>query len=358
MAAVPELLDALLRAAGPSGHETAPAKVWRDSVAAFSDDVRADRVGSSVVRVPRAGGPDSPAAPSLAVIGHIDEIGVHVTHIEDSGLLRFGEVGGWDPVQLVGQRIVLTTRGGAVHGVIGRKPIHLIRGEDRDKAPKIKDLHIDVGAAGGDEARTIVRVGDVGVIDSEPLPLRNGRLVSRSLDNRIGSYVAAETARLVAAGGGAAGDVYGLAVAQEETTFAGARTSAFGLNPDIAVVVDVTHATDQPGVELGPDTKHELGSGPVIARGTSLHPAVTELLLDTPETEGIAHTVESLGRQTGTDADAVHASRMGVPTAVISIPLRYMHSSVELVALSDVEATTTLLAAFARRLGPDFVLER
>ncbi|HEX5194856.1 MAG TPA: M42 family peptidase [Solirubrobacteraceae bacterium] len=358
MASVPALLDALLRAAGPSGHETAPAKVWRDSVAAFSDDVRADRVGSSVVRVPRAGAQDSPAGPSLAVIGHIDEIGVHVTHIEDSGMLRFGEVGGWDPIQLVGQRIVLTTRDGELRGVIGRKPIHLIRGEDRDKAPKVKDLHIDVGAANGDEARTSVRVGDVGVIDSEPLRLRNDRLVSRSLDNRIGSYVAAETARLVAEAGGAPGDVFGLAVAQEETTFAGARTSAFGLHPDVAVVVDVTHATDQPGVELGPDTSHELGSGPVIARGTSLHPAVTELLLATAESEGIAHTVESVGRQTGTDADAVHASRTGVPTAVVSIPLRYMHSSVELVALSDVEATARLLAAFARRLGPELVLER
>jgi putative aminopeptidase FrvX len=349
----PQLLDNLLRAAGPSGHETAPAKVWRDAASAFSDDVRADRVGSSIVRVPGTSG-----GPTLAVIGHIDEIGVHVTHIEDSGMLRFGEVGGWDPIQLVGQRIVLTTRDGELHGVIGRKPIHLIRGEDRDKAPKTKDLHIDIGAADSDEARTLVRIGDVGVIDVAPLTLRNDRIVSRSLDNRIGAYVAAETARLVAAAGGAPGDVFGLAVAQEETTFAGARTSAFGLHPDVAVVVDVTHATDQPGVELGPDTKHELGTGPVILRGTTLHPAVTELLLATAEQEGIAHTIESAGRGTGTDADAVHATGTGVPTAVVSIPLRYMHSSVELVALSDVDATVALLAAFAQRLGPDLVLER
>jgi putative aminopeptidase FrvX len=349
----PQLLDNLLRAAGPSGHETAPAKVWRDAASAFSDDVRADRVGSSIVRVPGTSG-----GPTLAVIGHIDEIGVHVTHIEDSGMLRFGEVGGWDPIQLVGQRIVLTTRDGELHGVIGRKPIHLIRGEDRDKAPKTKDLHIDIGAADSDEARTLVRVGDVGVIDVAPLTLRNDRIVSRSLDNRIGAYVAAETARLVAAAGGAPGDVFGLAVVQEETTFAGARTSAFGLHPDVAVVVDVTHATDQPGVELGPDTKHELGTGPVIVRGTTLHPAVTELLLATAEQEGIAHTIESAGRGTGTDADAVHATGTGVPTAVVSIPLRYMHSSVELVALSDVDATVALLAAFAQRLGPDLVLER
>lgn len=352
----PELLDKLLRAAGPSGHETAPAKVWRDAARAFSDDVRADRVGSSIVRI--GSRPPHAAGPTLAVIGHIDEIGIHVTHIEDSGMLRFGEVGGWDPIQLVGQRIVLTTRDGELRGVIGRKPIHLIRGEDRDKAPKTKDLHIDIGATDGDEARTLVRVGDVGVIDVTPLTLRHDRIVSRSLDNRIGVYVAAETARRVAAAGGAPGDVFGLAVVQEETTFAGARTSAFGLHPDVAVVVDVTHATDQPGVELGPGTKHELGTGPVIARGTTLHPAVTELLLATAEQEGIAHTIESTGRGTGTDADAVHATGTGVPTAVVSIPLRYMHSSVELVALSDIDATVTLLAAFAQRLGPDLVLER
>ena len=131
---VPELLDKLLRAAGPSGHETAPAKVWRDAAGAFSDDVRADRVGSSVVRIPSR--PTDAGGPTLAVIGHIDEIGVHVTHIEESGFLRFGEVGGWDPIQLVGQRIVLTTRDGELRGVIGRKPIHLLRGDDRDKAPE------------------------------------------------------------------------------------------------------------------------------------------------------------------------------------------------------------------------------
>ncbi len=349
----PQLLDALLRAPGPSGHETGPARVWRDSVAAFSDDVRSDRVGSSVVRVPGTAG-----GLTLAVIGHIDEIGVHVTHIDDEGYLRFGEVGGWDPIQLVGQRVKLTTRGGEIPGVIGRKPIHLIRGDERDKAPKIKDLHIDIGAANSDEARTLVRIGDVGVIDAEPVSLPNDRIVSRSLDNRVGSYVAAQTARLVAQAGGAPGDVFGLAVAQEETTFAGARTSAFGLEPDIAVVVDVTHATDQPGVELGPMTKHPLGSGPVVARGTTLHPVVCELLHETAEELEMAFTVESLGRGTGTDADAVHATRAGVATGLISVPLRYMHSSVELAAISDIEAAATLIAAFAQKLTSELTLER
>ncbi len=350
---IPELLDRLLRTPGPSGHESGPARVWRDGCAAFAQDVRGDHVGSSVARIPGTGD-----GPSLAVIGHIDEIGVHVTHIDDQGYLRFGEVGGWDPIQLVGQRVRLAARGGDVIGVIGRKPIHLIKSEERDRAPKTKDLHIDIGAADADEAGAMVRIGDVGVIDAAPVTLANDRLVSRSLDNRIGCFVAAETARLVAAAGGAPGDVLALAVAQEETTFAGARTSAFGLEPAVAIVVDVTHATDQPGVELGAITAHKLGSGPVIARGTSLHPAVTELLYETAEQEELPFTVESLGRSTGTDADAVHATRTGIPTGLVSVPLRYMHSAVELVSLSDIEAAAKLIAAFAQRLGAGISFER
>ncbi|HET8979461.1 MAG TPA: M20/M25/M40 family metallo-hydrolase [Solirubrobacteraceae bacterium] len=351
--AIPELLHSLLVAAGPSGHETAPATAWREGVAAFADEVRGDHVGSSMARVKGTAG-----GPTLAVIGHIDEIGVHVTHIEDEGYLRFGDVGGWDPLVLVGQRVSLTTRGGAIPGVIGRKPIHLIKPDEREKAPKIKDLHIDIGAKDADEAREMVRIGDVGVIDAAPLELPNGRVVSRSLDNRVGCYVAAEAARLVAADGGAPGDVIALAVAQEETTFAGARTSAFALAPDLAIVVDVTFSTDQPGVELGPMTKHPLGSGPVIARGTTLHPLISDLLADIAQESEFPHTLESLGRATGTDADAVHASRAGIPTGVVSVPLRYMHSPVELVSLADIQVAAELIAAFAKRLEAGMSFQR
>ncbi len=351
--ATPELLHRLLVAAGPSGRETAPAKAWRDGCAAFSDDVRVDAVGSSMARVP-----GTADGPTLAVIGHIDEIGVHVTHIEDDGHLRFGEVGGWDPIVLVGQRLTIAARGGDVPGVIGRKPAHLIKADERDRAPKIKDLHIDIGAKDGDEAKEMVRIGDAGVIDVAPVELPNGRLVSRALDNRVGCYVAAEAARLVAADGGAPGDVVALAVTQEETSFAGSRTSAFALKPDVAIVVDVIFATDQPGIELGPMTKHPLGSGPVIARGTSLHPRVTDLLIDIAEEHELPFTLESLGRATGTDADAVHVSRAGVPTGIVSVPLRYMHSPVELVSLADIQVAAEVIAAFAKRLEPGMSFER
>jgi len=310
-------------------------------------------VGSSLARVAGVDG-----GPTLAIVGHIDEIGIHISHIDDDGYLRFGEVGGWDPIVLVGQRIAIATRAGAVTGVIGRKPIHLMKDDDRKKIPALKDLHIDIGAKDGEEAQELVRIGDVAVIDVAPVEMPHERLVSRALDNRVGCFVAAEAARLIAEAGGAPGDVVALAVAQEETTFAGSRTSAFALNPDLAIVVDVTFATDQPGIELGPITKHPLGSGPVIARGTTLHPRVTELLYETAEQEEIPFTVESLGRGTGTDADAIHISRSGVPTGLVAVPLRYMHSPVELASLQDIALTAQLIAAFARRLEPGMTFER
>jgi putative aminopeptidase FrvX len=183
-------------------------------------------------------------------------------------------------------------------------------------------------------------------------------VISRALDNRVGCYVAAEAARLVAGEGGARGEVIALAVAQEETTFAGSRTSAFAHDPDLAIVVDLTFATDQPGIELGPITRHALGSGPVIARGTTLHPRVFELLHEVAEDQGISFSVESLGRGTGTDADAIHLSRSGVPTGLVSVPCRYMHSPVEMVALDDIDAAARLIAAFAHRLEPGMSFER
>jgi putative aminopeptidase FrvX len=348
----PDFLHKLLSAPGPSGHETGPARVWRESCSAFAE-VGADHLGSSFARVQGTG-----EGPTLVVVGHIDEIGLHVTHIDDDGYLRFGDVGGWDPAVLVGQRVRLLTRGGPIKGVVGRKPIHLLKDEDRKKVPELKELHIDVGAKNGEQARTMVRIGDVAVIDVEPLELPNGRLVSRSLDNRVGCYVAAEAARLVAEGGGAPGDVVALAVVQEETTFAGSRTSAFAFEPDLAIAVDVTFATDQPGIELGQMTKHVLGSGPVIARGTTLHPRIPDLLEETAAEEKIDFTVESLGRGTGTDADAIHISRAGVPTGLVSVPNRYMHSPVEMVQIEDLDAAARLIAAFARRLDPRISFER
>src|SRR5215218_8975813 len=327
---LPDVLRRLLTAPGPSGYEQAAAAVFRDAAAAFAQ-VTHDSVGSTVARVKGTAG-----GPLLAVVGHIDEIGLIVNHIDDDGFLWFGGVGGWDPVILVGQRVEVATRNGVVPGVVGKKPIHLLRDEERKQVPELRNLHIDIGAKDGDDARSLVRIGDVAVIAGEPLEYPNGRLVSRSLDNRLGCFVAFEAARLVAEAGGAPGDVAGVAVTQEEITFAGARTTAYSLRPDVAIVVDVTFATDAPGTDEKELGRHRFGSGPVLTRGSTLDPRVFELLHEAGEAEGIPFTVSASARSTGTDADAFHVSRGGIPSAVVSVPLRYMHSPVEMVQLDDV----------------------
>jgi putative aminopeptidase FrvX len=349
-AETPELLDRLIRTPAPSGYETPAAEVWREAARAIDGaDLRTDTLGSSVVEV--SGGEE--AAPRLAIVGHIDEIGLHVTYIDDDGFLWFGPIGGWDPQILVGQRVTVIGFDGEVPGVLGKKPIHLLKDEARKKPAKLEEMHIDIGAADREEAEKMVRIGDVAVLAAEPVSFPNGRLVSRSLDNRLGSYVALETAKRVAAKGDSAAGVIGAAVAQEEITFGGSRTTAFSLDPDVAVVVDVTHATDAPGIDKKEQGDHPLGSGPVIGRGSTLNHHVCQLLVETAEAEGIDHTIEASGRYTGTDADAIQIARAGIPCGLVSLPLRYMHSSVEMVQLSDVEAAIELLVAFAGRLGAD-----
>jgi putative aminopeptidase FrvX len=350
--AVPETLRKLLTAPGPSGYEQAPAAVFREAAAAFAE-ITYDTVGSTVARV--KGTADGPF---VAVIGHIDEIGLIVHHIDDDGFLWFTGVGGWDPVILVGQRVEISTRDGRIPGVVGKKPIHLLKEDERKKVPELKNLHIDIGAKDGDDARSLVRVGDVAVIAGEPLEYPNNRIVSRSMDNRLGCFVAFEAARLVAEAGGAPGDVAGVAVAQEEISFGGAHTTAYTLRPDIAVVVDVTFATDAPGTDEKELGSHKFGSGPVIQRGSTLDPTVFELIKAAADAEGIPHTVAASARYTGTDADAFHISRGGIPSTVVSIPLRYMHSPVEMVQLDDVENAAKLIAAFAMRLEPGLDLRR
>src|SRR4051794_32760222 len=349
---LPETFRTLLTAAGPSGYEQAPAAVFREAASAFAE-VSYDSLGSSVARVPGTGD-----GPVTAVVGHIDEIGLIVHHIDDDGYLWFTGVGGWDPIILVGQRVEIAARDGVVLGVVGKKPIHLMREDDRKKVPQLKDLHIDIGAADGDDARARVRIGDVAVIAGDPVEYPGGRWVSRSMDNRIGCYVALEAARLVSEAGGAPGDVLAVAVTQEEITFGGARTTAYSLRPDVAVVVDVTFETAQPGLEEKEVGRHELGSGPVLTRGSTLDPLVFERLFEAGEAEGIPFTVTASARATGTDADAFHISRSGIPSAVVSVPLRYMHSPVEMVQLEDVDNAARLIAAFSRRLGGDLDFRR
>ncbi len=355
-------LERLLDAAGPSGFEVRAARVWREEAEKFADEVRVDVSGNSFATLNPGG------SPRVMLAGHIDEIGLQITHIDAEGFLYVAEIGGWDPQVLVGQRVAILTKAGSVTGVIGKKAIHLIEQEDRGKASKTKSLWVDVGASSRKDVDKMgVRVGDPMVLAQGMIRLGKDRIASRAIDDRIGAFVVLEALRLLAKGtgkgkgkkkNGAAATA--VATVQEEIGYAGggARTSAYALEPRVAIVVDVTFSTDVPDIDKKELGEHKLGGGPVLSRGSASHAGVFELLSEVAEAEGIPFTVQAAPKATRTDADGIYLTRQGVPTGVVSIPNRYMHSPNEVVSLQDVRNAAKLIAAFVRRVGPktDFTL--
>jgi endoglucanase len=344
--AAPDLLKQLLTAPGPSGHEEEPARIWRESASAFAE-VTSDTLGSSFARVGAGDG-----APTLAIVGHIDEIGVAITNIHESGLLSFVTIGGIAPETLHGQRFELLTQKGRIPAVVTRKRIYLDALRERPKIA-LTDLHIDIGAKSREEAESLVRVGDAGVWNGAPVDLPNNRLLSRALDNRLGAYIALEAARRIAEAKSAQVDVVAVAAVQEEIGLYGARAAAYGLDPLVAIAIDVTPATDVPGGDASRAGRIELGMGAMIARGPTLNKRVTELLGEVADAEGIPHAYEVYSRTTSTDADEIHLVRAGVPTGLISIATRYLHSPNEICDLEDIESIVRLIVAFAGRLTRD-----
>ena len=341
-------LESLLDAPGPSGFEVRAARVWRAEAERFADRVEADVNGNSLAILNPGG------SPRVMLAGHVDEIGLIVTHIDEEGFLYLDGIGGWDSQVLVGQRIRLLGKDRDVLGVIGKKPIHLMKTEERDKVSKLPDLWIDVGAADRDAALAMgLRVGDAAVIDARMIRLGDKLIASRAVDNRIGAYVVLEALRILAEGDeNLAAEVTAVATTQEEISpgGGGARTSAYRLEPQVAIVVDVTFATDAPQIEKKQTGERDLGSGPVLTRGSAGHPVVFDRLVEAAEEAGIAYTIQAAARYTATDADAIYLSRHGVPTGIVSVPNRYMHSPNEIVSLEDLDSTARLIAEFIRRL--------
>src|SRR5215216_5843198 len=339
-----QFLKRLLDTPGPSGFESAPARIWRDEASKFAK-VRGDVAGNSIAEVNPGG------SPTIMLAGHIDEIGVIVTYIDDDGYVYIAGIGGWDPQVLVAQRIRFIGRDGDVFGVVGKKPIHLMKGEDREKASKLTDLWVDIGAVSKVEAEARLSVGDAGVIDSRTVELPNQRIVSRSIDNRIGAFVVLEALRHYAQQPGAA-TVAAVATTQEEIAWhgGGALVCATCLGPAMAVVVDVTFATDHPGMEKKEIGDHKIGGGPVFTRGSIISPVAFSLLRQTAEEKKIPYTVHAAGRDTSTDADAIHIARAGIATVLVSIPHRYRHSPNELVSLEDLDRAAELIAEVCRRV--------
>lgn len=340
-------LTRLLDTPGPSGFEAAAARVWREEARSFAADVSGDVHGNSLA-VANPGG-----SPTIMLAGHIDEIGVIVTYIDEQGFVYVSPIGGWDTQVLVGQRIRFIGASGDVYGVMGKKPIHLMKREEREKAARIADLWVDIGVTSRDAAAQLLRVGDAGVIDARVLHLPNNRLAARSVDDRIGAFVVLEALRRYAASPGAA-RVVAVATTQEEIGYmgGGALTGATRVNPAMAIAVDVTFATDSPGIEKKEVGECALGGGPVFARGSVISPVVFNLLTDAARRLDIPHAVRATGRNTSTDADAIHIAREGVATGLVGVPNRYMHSPNEVVSLEDVDRAAAVIAEACRAVTP------
>jgi endoglucanase len=285
--------------------------------------------------------------------GHADQIGLIVSHINDNGYIYTNTIGGWDPQQLIGQRMTIYTAGGPVPAVIARKPIHLLDQDERKQVVKQKELWLDIGAKDKEEAASAVAIGDPVTLELGYQEMRNNLANSPGMDNKTGLWVCIEALRRAKKRDTLKVAVFAVSTVQEEIGLRGATTSAYGVNPDVGVAVDVTHATDCPTIDKTQEGDVKLGGGPVIYRGPNMNPLVVERLRAAAETAKITVQWGACGRGTGTDANAMQLARGGVAAGLVSVPNRYMHSAVEMISLDDIDRCADLLAEFALGIDAD-----
>jgi endoglucanase len=339
-----DFLKTLINTPSPVGHETRGLRVWLDYVAPFADETFSDAYGNCVAVLNKGG------SPRIMLAGHADEIAMSVNYIDNEGFIYVRKMGGIDPAITRAQRVLIHTRGGPVKGVVGNVAPHLKKDDDA-KAPKIHDLFIDIGVASRDEAAKLVRIGDPITLADEFELLRNDLAVARAFDNRIGTFAIAETLRLLKSGKHKMHcEVCAVANVQEEVGAFGARQIAYTLKPDIALVVDVTHATDYPTISKAQHGDVKIGKGPTLTHGGCNHPEIVDKLEKVASDKKIPLQHEAMSNTSGTDTDVIFWTRGGIPSALISLPNRYMHSPVELISLKDLEHIPELLAAFALTL--------
>lgn len=342
-----KFLEKLLDAPSPSGYEQPAQRIFREYVAPFADEVTTDVMGNVFARISGKG----KDLPRVMIVGHIDEIGLQVKYIDDKGFLYFAAVGGVDAHLTPGKRVKIHTADGPLIGIIGKKPIHLMDNKDRETVVKLEAQYIDIGAKDKKEAQKMVRTGDAVTFDSVFTRLVNDRVSSRGFDDKAGCFVVAEVLRLVKSSGKKLNvDLYGVSSVQEEIGLRGGTTSSYTVNPDIGICVEVDFATDQPDVEKKHNGEVALGKGPILARGANINPRLFELLHKSAEEEKIHIQHTAAPRATGTDANVMQISRNGAATALVKIPLRYMHTPVETVSLGDLEDAAKLIVATLERI--------
>lgn len=337
-----QFLKEMLRTPSPSGYEQPVQEIVRTFASPFAE-VRTDWHGNVIASVNPSG------APRIMLAGHCDQIGLMVKHIDDNGYVWVDSIGGWDIQMLIGQNMVVWGRQGPVSGVISRKAIHLLSQDDRKKVPELKDLWLDIAVKTGDEAREMIAVGDPITFDLGFRELRNGWAVAPGMDNKVGAWVVMNALRLVAERRPAAG-VFAVSTVQEEIGLRGAQTSAFSIDAQLGIAVDVTHATDCPTMDHRQHGNISLGKGPVLFRGPNVNPVMHRRLTELAESLSIPVQIGGLSKGAGNDANVMQLSRGGMATAIVAIPNRYMHSPVEMIALSDLEHAARLIAEFCLTL--------
>jgi putative aminopeptidase FrvX len=344
----PVFLTELLKAKSPSGAEAQAQAVYDAHVKPHADAYANDALGNRLASLNLKGGP------TLMMAGHMDELGLMVTFVNKDGYLYFDTVGGHDRSIISGRRVILQTAVGVVKGVTGKRAVHLMDEGDRKKVPEIHEIWIDIGAKTKAEALKRVAIGDVATYDHEFELITGSIGTARAFDNKVGAYVVGETLiRLAREKAKLAAKVVSVATTQEEIGTRGAQTSAFAVDPHVALIVDVGHATDHPDCDHRKFGETKLGGGPIICRGPNINPKVFDRLITCARKAKIPYQVEADPRPTGTDARAVQMARGGVACGLVSIPLRYMHTPSEVVDLQDVENCVKLFAAFAKSVGKD-----
>lgn len=341
----PQFLTELLAARSPSGYEFEAQAVFDRHVAPHADLYEKDAMGNRMATLNPSGDP------VLMLAGHIDELGLIITHINKEGFLYFDTIGGHDKIMIPGRRVRIRTDKGLVHGVTGKRAIHLMDEVDRRKVPEIHEIWIDIGVSSREEALQFVSIGDVATYDHGFELIRGSIGTARAFDDKVGAYAVGEVLRRLApAKASLAARVVAVATTQEEIGVRGATTAAYAVNPHIAIAVDVGHATDHPDCDKRKHGDTKLGGGPILCRGANINPKVFAHLRACAESLGLPYQLEADPRPTGTDARAIQMGRAGVATGLVSIPLRYMHTPSEMVDLADVEACVRLLVEFARTL--------
>ena len=342
-----QFLHQLLETPSPTGREMPGQRVWADYLKPTASSVECDSYGSTWATLP------GKSKRNVMLAAHADEIGWMIKHVDDKGFLRIDRVGGSDHATARGRRLRILGDKGEVLGIIGNTAIHLRKNLSDEKAPKVHELWVDIGASSSAEvAKLGLRVGHFAVYADTPTELAHKRIVSRALDNRIGSYIIAQVMRRVAKDSKKPDhSLVCLNAIQEEIGGHGAMMASYRIFPDACICLDVTHATDTPGIDPAQHGSISLGGGPTLTHGTANHPLIVEKLTDIAKEAGIPIQHEASSRFTGTDTDKIYTQREGIPSALVSLPLRCMHSVVETAHLDDIENTINLLTGFVLSLG-------